>query len=100
MGGLQDEKLKPGAMYKANTGGITLKQVYALAKKNKVEDRVTQKDIDNAKIRLGYKDASPEIKADGAKYGKLIGNQRKLDINNDGKISKEDFKMLKSKKKK
>jgi predicted ATP-dependent protease len=27
--------------------------------------------------------------------GKLIGNQRKLDINNDGKISKEDFKMLK-----
>ena len=49
--GLQDEKLKPGAMYKANTG-------------------------------------------------KLIGNQRKLDINNDGKISKEDFKMLKSKKKK
>jgi hypothetical protein len=35
-----------------------------------------------------------------AKDGKLIGNQRKLDINNDGKISKEDFKMLKSKKKK
>jgi hypothetical protein len=49
--GLQDEKLKSGKMYKANTG-------------------------------------------------KLIGNQRKLDINNDGKISKEDFKMLKSKKKK
>jgi hypothetical protein len=50
MGGLQDEKLKPGAMYKANTG-------------------------------------------------KLIGNQRKLDINKDGKISGEDFKLLKSKKK-
>jgi hypothetical protein len=48
--GLQDEKLKPGAMYKANTG-------------------------------------------------KLIGNQRKLDINKDGKISGEDFKLLKSKKK-
>lgn len=50
MGGLQDEKLKPGAMYKA-------------------------------------------------KDGKLIGNQHKLDINKDGKISGEDFKMLKSKKK-
>jgi hypothetical protein len=48
--GLQDEKLKPGKMYKANTG-------------------------------------------------KLIGNQRKLDINKDGKISGEDFKLLKSKKK-
>jgi hypothetical protein len=35
-----------------------------------------------------------------ANTGKLIGNQHKLDINKDGKISKEDFKMLKSKKKK
>ena len=35
--------------------------------------------------------------ADG---GKLVGNQSKLDMNNNGKLDKEDFKMLRSKKKK
>lgn len=71
--GLQDEKMKPGKIMKAKTGvAVTLKQVYAHAKKNKGEDRVTPKDIKMAKKTLGYKNALPEIKATGARMGKMI----------------------------
>ena len=30
--------------------------------------------------------------------GKLVGGQKRLDVNNDGKISGQDFKMLRSSK--
>ena len=36
----------------------------------------------------------------GYKKGKLVGGQKKLDANKDGKISKADFALLKKKKKK
>ena len=71
--GLQDEKLKPGKVMKAKNGvDVSLKEVYALANRNKSEDRVTEADIKNAKKVLGYKDALPEVKANSAKYGKFM----------------------------
>ena len=50
----------------------TLKDVYDLAESNKSEDRLTEMDIKQAKKVLNYKDAAPEIKAEGAKKGKMI----------------------------
>jgi len=71
--GLQDEKMKPGKIMKAKKGiAVTLKQVYAHAQKSKGEDRVTSEDIKMAKKTLGYKNALPEIKATGAKMGKMM----------------------------
>jgi|TARA_R100000455_G_C6229180_1_gene91260 hypothetical protein len=58
---------------KAKSGrAVTLKQVYAHAQKNKGEDRVTSRDIKMSKKALGYKDALPEIKATGARMGKMM----------------------------
>ena len=45
------------------------------------------------------KKASPEIKAEGAKKGGLMGGQKKLDANKDGKITGEDFKILRGSRK-
>jgi len=41
-----------------------------------------------------------KMKRSTYKNGKLVGGQKKLDANKDGKISKEDFDLLKKKKKK
>ena len=127
MGGLQDEKLKPGAMYKASKGVMAKKNLKkaalvgaGLLASNYLGKRAGEADA--SRIALGidkpettsafgvninptrFKEGGMYYKAKGgmhkANTGKLIGNQHKLDINKDGKISKEDFKMLKSKKKK
>ena len=66
-------KMYGGKVMKASSGkDVSLKEVYALAKRNKTEDRLTEADIRNAKKVLGYKDALPEIKANSAKYGKFM----------------------------
>jgi hypothetical protein len=38
------------------------------------------------------------LKSDYAKGGKLVGKQKNLDVNKNGKLDAEDFKMLRSKK--
>ena len=50
---------------------------------------------DKLRLRLQKRKAR-----EGYKKGKLVGGQKKLDANKDGKISKVDFSLLKKKKKK
>ena len=72
-GGSMKKMASGGKVMKASSGkAVSLKEVYALANRNKTEDRLTEMDIKQAKKVLGYKDALPEIKADGAKYGKFM----------------------------
>lgn len=91
--GLQDEKMKPGKIMKANKGvfagdhpltkkfgikSITRGKIsperikaYEHAKKMKGEDRVTFKDVEAA-LKMMNKKSLPEIKATGARMGKMI----------------------------
>tara|TARA_R110001606_G_scaffold271205_1_gene419796 strand:+ start:273 stop:464 length:192 start_codon:yes stop_codon:yes gene_type:complete len=50
--------------------------------------------------QLGKTTMRQKMKRSTYKNGKLVGGQKKLDANKDGKISKEDFDLLKKKKKK
>ena len=50
--------------------------------------------------QLGKTTMRQKMKRSTYKNGKLVGGQKKLDANKDGKISKEDFALLKKKKKK
>lgn len=54
-------------------------------------------DLDETVIKLtpGWGDGGKSMKTS---YGKLAGNQEKLDKNHNGKLDKQDFKMLRSKK--
>jgi len=77
--GKAEGKRYGGKVMKASSGkAVSLKEVYALANRNKSEDRLTDADIKNAKKVLGYKEALPEIKADGAKYGKFMKKEKKI----------------------
>jgi len=50
--------------------------------------------------QLGKTTMRQKMKRPTYKNGKLVGGQKKLDVNKDGKISKADFVLLKKKKKK
>ena len=50
--------------------------------------------------RIGKKEGGKIVKASKGSQGKLIGKQKKLDINKDGKITGSDFEMLKGNRKK
>ena len=50
--------------------------------------------------RIGKKEGGKIVKASKGSQGKLIGKQKKLDINKDGKITGSDFEMFKSNRKK
>jgi len=77
--GKAEGKRYGGKVMKASSGkAVSLKEVYALANRNKSEDRLTDADIKNAKKVLGYKEALPEIKADSAKYGKFMKKEKKI----------------------
>ena len=47
--------------------------------------------------QLGKTTMRQKMKRSTYKNGKLVGGQKKLDANKDGKISKEDFDLLKKK---
>ena len=50
--------------------------------------------------RIGKKEGGKIVKASKGSQGKLIGKQKKLDVNKDGKITGSDFEMLKGNRKK
>jgi len=83
-------------------GGITLKpannpgsiKAASESLKDKTSPMKKERLLEGVKARLKKR---REEDKQSAKDGGLIGNQRKLDVNNDGKISGEDFKILKGK---
>ena len=78
-GGSMKKMASGGKVMKASSGkAVSLKEVYALANRNKSKDRLTEMDIKQAEKVLGYKKALPEIKADGAKYGKFMKKEKKI----------------------
>ena len=75
-------------------GGTAMKkkkmQMGGLAEKNKAQAVMTPKTRDSMGMMTDQKKFGM-----GYKYGgKLVGGQKKLDKNNDGKISGKDFKMM------
>ena len=95
---------RPQKMY---GGGMTMPRkpmmLGGLAEKNKGQGTMTPKTsdamgmmTDQKKFGMGYNlgGAIKNFKGKKAKEGMLVGKQKKLDKNKDGRISGEDFKLM------
>ena len=87
---LGDNKYAKGG----KTQGYDDKKDESLAMK---DGKISKKDLDSTHARRD--DARFEERGKMAKGGKLVGKQKNLDVNKNGKLDAEDFKMLRKGKK-
>ena len=92
--------------YDPNTGEESLKTKLTAAKQSLADMKSRGGPGGRSKLRkaqrdrIGKKEGGKIVKASKGSQGKLIGKQKKLDVNKDGKITGSDFEMLKGNRKK